>query len=880
MNGPGKSQGTHGKTQDLLASPSPSAARSAKRFKIFQNYVLTEAVENQPVQRLLVGSLIAFDAVLSRADLIRSLQKYDEWVYEGGQLAVSWSNGRLTHRRVLSGFTAVCWNALSENYYAWNAEILALAKAFKIYSKTNGTVEQVLEEILLCGRHWTSLVLPPLLSQHLEGVLPLAAVSDQTWRRRYKSVSADILKTGLDNISDDFADALFQASVQTSSKGGEWFLASLKGVFRGCTGDGINLSNARARDQLMENLKHLYPEAIQAGSAGLLLFGWINDMLLHGSVRVAKPAIQTLKNYVGVAAKPLLQGMMACGIDPTNIEEPDWRAIYEAALAISSEGSVQILSPALASFHRFLVRALDVDPLESALLREFETAPMANVVWPHEFDLAYQLLKNCPLEERLQSQCVVLFSLLRRTNLRRSEIAGLRLGSLRFQDNCVLIDVSPKRGHKSLKSAAARRTVEVTEQDARDILRAWLERRRAEAAVNDDLLFADPHRPQLLYKMGQSYRLVMSALKTATGDPNVTWHTCRHTYASERTSAVLMSKTSSSVSPLHVLQHGMGHANLSTTVQTYFHLYEDPIRSHLNAEILGQVTSRVLEIWTGTRAATLRQCKRRNGSANDEFVLEALKNSHNLPQNVSSEILIPDQSSRTALTIDAAQMTVLQMAQILSDIQRRINPRGICSANCIAPDVLYRVCELIVDRELASKTDEQTAQLISDAASELNKLDFSRMDWPLWSGLLKRLDQKDLIQRKKLASAWSDHGRPEGLALAFPEDVVPLIELLAEAKFPAQKLRLRIAKPMNGTLSDACFIKLQQRIRLAVGDPLNEEVAIEYVAQRSGRATAYLVPLTQGFSGTKAPPAVVDAKSLYASMYAFVISERLKIHDD
>jgi len=864
---------------EYFVAPAPVASE-IRWFERFQQHVRKGSWGEIPASAQVVACMIAFDGGWTAARLSRTMAIDSEWRDMDGELSVSWTEGERVERRILSHFTRACWYRVRSETEDWRSQVVwsesaeLVAKLWKEACGSSGTHQEIMRDLLAGGLAWVSHVLPPILSEHLHGRLSLAALSHHAWMRQF-GVKPPTEAT-VDRSQDEKAINLSEEIIFTEARSSEWILAQLKQSVSEVAGPTAGLSNDRARKQLLVNLEFVRRELHAAGSPGLLLFGWVEDLALHGSARKEKPAINTIFNYLRVAGPALMRGMNSMEFDPIEADSQNWSALYEAARASASLDTHKTLVPALYSFHRYVVRTLDVDPVQFEDADEHPEVPAANVVWPNEFQEAFQILEDMPLKSRTAAQSKTLLALLRTSPLRRTEIFCLRLNSLHFGAEAILVNVASKPGHTSLKSKAAARSFEISTPQARELLVAWTERRRQEAAGGDDLLFGDPDDPKRLCEMGASYAAVITALKQATGDREVSFHTCRHTNASASICSALIAGTEPSIFPLVQIQRRIGHSNLITTFLTYFHLYERPMRHHLDQALAQQVTSADLNRWTGIPAPTLRKWKSRGGLCPSAWITKACW--HAFPPTDTSSLPPPAEvrpvNGRSVPLID---LTVSQIVRILGHIQSGMSADGICSANSITPESLIVIFSHVVRMRGDGPIDLNADDLAPAAAAALQALDLSRLDWPRWKVLVRHSDTRPVAGRGELVDCWRAHGGGDGLDVCDPEAVLELLQALAKSAFESRHFRLRISRGQEWSSTWTADTKREHRIALVLADVFGAEVPIEMVKPRRGRPFAYLVPLTKAHPSATVPPAVVDSKSLSACMFSVSILKEVAV---
>lgn len=858
-------------TSDVLYAPAANAAPLAAHFERLQQFVLRSGFEVLPVQQLMIGCLVAFDSIPKLEDLSKVLVRVNKWSDELGGVSVAWVSGDRLHRRVLSELTSRCWRSLPRHSFDWKLEVAAFASAYRNHIRSLACMDEFLADIFKWSRAWHDLHLPPLLAAHLSGELPLNCLSDLAWKRQFNNSTAQAPADDTDQMESTFLELLAPQSIEQRKTSGEWFVARLKLAFDGCTGAGVNLSNARSRQKLIRNLDAMRLEMHGVGVRELLLYGWLIDMLRHGSARRERPAIRTLYLYIHAASDRLLQAMKEFDGDLHEIDAEDWMSIY--ASAQQKPRTAPVLAAALMCFHRFLVRFLGVEPLSGRHFGEADRPAPANCVWPHEFAATRLIIDEATAHERVKAQSLVMLSLLEHTSLRKAEIDGLRLCSVQRGDGRVWITVAPRRGSKSLKSAAARRLLAVTDPAACAVIVGWFNQRRMENASANDLLFGDPHLVDRLFAPGDCYRLLLRSLKAATGDPSVVLHSCRHGFASRAIAEALKPGTFHQISQISLTQQMMGHASVSTTVQTYFHQYERALRMWVDGRVYSNASSFALSRWEGCTAAAIRKRRSRN--------TEAL--CARLPLICERQAVrrLDERLVQLPSEVHTESITAHAIRRILVDVQRGLAPDSICSRNSCPESFLLLVASSIKPGGQAGGGEKQSfTDRVAAARESLAHLDFSRLSEARWHAFLSKSNSLDEVTLQGLVSNWSKYGSKFGLCLTEPDSSAELLVLMRDAGFTAGRMLIRSAARDRTDLAvDADEQKKWAQIQVKIKESFRASIRVEQVNPRGGRPSRYLFPLTQ-VCETSPPPAYVDAKSLVAAMACITLSFSMRGSND
>jgi hypothetical protein len=876
--------GFNDETTDLLFAPPEDASHRSARFGHFINSVLAgKAVQTLPLDKLLVACLIGFEAIPSKAALIECLEKRAHWENTTRGLFASWSVGGVLHRRQLSVFTSLVNSELKDTEINWKVLLPGFNRSLgALYDFGEPVpIDERIDRLIADSMGWLCLRVPPALGAHVLGHMHMTALPDAIWRRQFGQtmpIHAPLIK----QEEEIFQRVVERSEFQSASGTGNWFVQALKTAFDGCTGAGVNLSNARAKRRLVTQLDAISKNLEEVGLHEVLLLGWLLDLLRHGSARKKKPAIRTIYLYFSTAATLIQTTLRAASADPLEMNATQWSAFYESILASPHQGQVP---PALASFHRFMVRSFDVEPLYGVFgQHEAEAMPEASMVWPEEFERAYEIIGRLSSDERAIGQARIWLRLLQHTSLRRWEVFGLRRRHLNTPDGVLTIEISPRRGDKDPKSPASRRPAVISDPSAMHEVLTWDQRRKEESAVQDDLLFGDPHTVGL-YRAGYCYCLLSQGLKMATHDPDICVHGCRHGYASREVLAASLPSAPNGISRLDQIKVAMGHQSLGTTLRTYAHQYEYALRAWVDHDIeqSQSLTSTVVSTWTGNSKLFWRTKKSR-AKLGTAVYWDALTTNCNESAEVQA---LPDVNSDThesspkeAAGPACQTPTLAATRKVATDLMNiELTDRSVCSRSGVTAHDLQCICRGVV--QIVQKFSKEVPAvavepLVSDARLALVKFRFDprRLNWDCWARFLNCASSLARSERELLLRAWRDQRRHGVISLEDPHEARPVLQLLQSSNFPVGKLRMRAVRSDMADLARAADAKeIIASASTLFRDVFSATLEIEEVAPRRGRPNNYLLPLTS-FPRSRGLPvasALADSKSLDAAIFCVAL---------
>ncbi len=852
--------------QDILISHTAETASAVARFDRFVAAVASQglAFRSLVACERLIACVIAFDASCT-ADLKPILQALRDPLHLSDGYYASWKYGEEIRRVKLCALTL----AVREQVPTWDVSWEDLIDHF---SRTSGNIypfgaltriDGRLDTMFADRMAWCFLHLPMPLVSHVLGISRLTLLPDSAWLRRFgipvpePEVGSDS-DIGLEPVEEAVTEILYGGQSQLSAA---WFVNELVNICAGLTDPGVSMSDAGAWTELSRRLTSLAAKLDMAGPTEALLLGWALDIATFGTARKKKPRVKTLANYLRSGVQRIRDALRESGQHPLSLTDQSWNELF---LAIEESGQHdQTLRPALASFQRYLVRSIDAAPIPRlwSVHTEVDT-PKASVIWAHEFEKLGRVLDQMTPDPRIRDQLTVWTALLRTTTLRFGELAGLQMKSVQLGESTLEIQVAPHRGHRPLKTAAARRIVAIQDPHATKVIREWFERRRLEGADTVDYLFGAPADRRQLYRLGASYRIFSGALKLATSDPAMTIHGTRHAFLSRAAEdALLVIEVGEQVNPLHRLAVLAGHEHEHTTLRTYIHLFEAPLRHFTDRAVQRHLKHHSdVARWLGLKADTVRQRNhRRRGGVWSPWVDIEKRFLHPSPSLVDPA----DSSDPPEVGIRVRPIARFkQFVQVAKDLLDGHSEIETGARNSIDLQAVSRVRDSIVATALAS--DARRADLVSLSA----RLNFSRLTRGKWDATVRTLEQPEA--RSALGALWPAL-RGAGIDLEMAStSLLPALEILRACGFSAPQFVLRYV-PVNGASSPMPppSMKAARTFSTAFG----ATPQIESVSDRRSRSPAYLLlhtdPPHRGESVTAsyrglAPPARSDIASLRA----------------
>jgi integrase len=748
-----------------------------------------EALRHEEPAFLLL-SLVAFDAIVTEADLESAWCAFPTLYRDGESVCLEWcsANGG-QDRRILSPVTVLSWSAQGrrEARLAHAVETLMSRLSVGIDPPTRRIRTEVprsFQQLLDWTRHALLSSLSGDLFAHVSGGDPLTAVPRSCLARQRRRLAlrveppVDILASDA-NSTMVLMDAL---RLGESDRGA----ALVDQIRDACRPDPDEPNVVAQRRRMLADLLALAPGCAAAGFWASLLLLWTIDLVRSGTRRKSPVSPYTSEVYVALTIIRLWRALRE--LSPDLLAEVDLQRLYEVIIAdpgieASQRGKA---AAALTSFHEYIETLLDVPPLRRALDAEVPVlSPRANVVWPHEMHWILDRLAEASGDDRLARQLEAVVALLMGACLRMQDAWHIHVFGVQPFDNVVVVAIDPLPSAGSGKSVAARRQVEIHEPRCRALLSRWHERRLAEGALSRDLLFGDPGEPRRAWRAGATEFLLNRWLKAATGDADIGTHTLRHSFASLTRHAL----ADEDQRGLDQLSARAGHAATRTTLVNYVHLFEASLRQQLDRSIhcLRLIEMQVCRL-SATRPGWLRKRWQRSASDPVGIAWAAIEES-------AARIDMPDvagdlafESPRAPETARSPIWSFDSVLQCLADLAKERSPDQVRLRRGIS-DEQWRSLEGSVQswRDTAPADARRWAEPASDEHLPWSE-GFTRIGHEKLAPVLRSLQQTtDPNILRPVCTAWRQLLHGCYLSLAQVAAALPLLQWLADAGVrPAQ----------------------------------------------------------------------------------------------
>ena len=790
------------KPAGLFIVPTRAAQAGRERFAQF----LESAVRELPLVSdplvALVGALLVFEAPGSPADLPPMIRASLSLDLNSEPTLIYWSRNRMLHCRELSAQTRAILARLTDKASPYDGILHRACDQLAHWypAPANANPSELIAWIVNDGIAWLSNELNQPLVADIFGaqrIEPLPAAVIDRARGSPNVVSVD----SVDRRPGDALETLstYVETGQLLNDGKEigcWLIDDLLSALTERSRRPKVRRRAEA-DVVIRALARSARRLLEAGPAASFVYSFVLFMLSEGTARTTNGNLDTVRRYSRNLAHDLHRALVARRRNPLDLEEFDWLSVIRA---LCGSEPTEERRKAVSALLKFLRAHAGIDVHATAVEPHTTRNVHANVVWHHELVAALQMLSRAEPDERLRMQVRTIYDVARRAPVRFSEIILLEVRNVQVftmgDHEYVGVELATRRG----KTAAARRTVMLGKAAECDSLVQWLRRREAEGAQPDELLFADPHRPERLYRLGRVAQLVHGLLKFATGDSDVSFHTLRHTVLTSQIRQVLESRPHGDADALHVIAARAGHLQPATSLETYFHLPWRALRLQIDASIAPLLShARVRRAWQGAALA---------GGWADSLPALPLLAADGLDQ------ALPPDASNGKHCRTAESLTLEQTRHVLGDVCAGCTPAQVMSRNSLSENDLTRLCVAAdpVANALTGGTPakglgferRETVQLLSELAQSLKRVpaDFSEPLLEVHANLWSKLDTVTSIQ-KAAVLAWTKCYAGGRIALRQPAEYEPLLKFLAAANVPASHLAIRTAQRQPGKVSRA-----------------------------------------------------------------------------
>lgn len=540
-----------------------------------------------------------------------------------GRAALEWEAVDPPHleRRYLSPLTVMAWSGSVSSLDAatrrWSSDLIQILRSSHVFADKSDPIK----ELTLDFESWCNQHFPASLVAHACRVFCLSAIPREAWARKQTGMTIK------DQDPDDGVDTVYECGATSS----------LLDVAEDAAGSTINMAVLNMtldimREERQNEIDGLTKRRWAHGFTGLgarllsadprtaVLVAWAAHICENGTTQTPNPAASTVSRYIACALLKLGRAISDLPDSPFNWRTEQLQPLYATLVAEEAPSNRAVMSAALASFHQFLTEWFDLEPLAQSFLgnARTESRVQANVIWPHEIQWCMSTASQCA-DARMGLYSQAILAIAGNTPVRRMELMRLRIRNVKFvtgnDGRGAEIEIARDARRGRLKSIDSQRRLSLREPVALAVVQKLVDFRRSEGAPDSAFLFGDPGDDAQRYRPSSSENYVNALLKCATGQRSIRLHTLRHTAISNAVYLSWLSSPTADVSPLEMIAAMAGHASPATTLRSYSHLYEEPLRKWLDDPICekSQLTTTEWANILGIRPNTLAQRVRRTG---------------------------------------------------------------------------------------------------------------------------------------------------------------------------------------------------------------------------------------------------------------------------
>ncbi len=859
---------------------SAALTSSVQKFEVFQKLVLERGMKELPPVGCVLACLLAFDSLASPQDLERAYEASKLAERWDGRVRIAWVDEGRIDARYLSDMTVVAH--MGNDKWPPYADVAQEVERFAVLHLGSHTT---LLGIVESGAMWLQLHLAPVLFGHVLKTAPMAGLGASVLARER---TGRALLTGGSNPPINERRTIDRISARTieaamlgrspSVFGGARFLAELSIALRPPTKG----SNAAKRATVLDKLSGLVVKLDSEDEVVAAIFAYALDLLANGTWGKRELAPGTPAHYVGSFAEKFRNQMI--GQRFQTIKEKDYALIYTAIL--DSDGHVApYLHAGLKGFHRFLRQWLDVPKLPKDIFGAADAVVEANVIWPHELDRVFGWLQDAP-KSRLVLQLEVALAIAVHGMIRIAELQLLRIKNIIQHKELIEIEISREIRDGREKSKEGRRRLTVADGFAREKIDAWLARRTVESATKENYLFGDPVDPSRVAYRGHMQVWLNKLLKAATGDTEVSFHTLRHTRATNRAADFLCSPNNGEVSELDLLANEAGHAGGHTTCRYYVHRFENALRLSVDRALSTRTLPyAAFEAWSGLSQATLRQRvsrERKRSSPLGTLWESVAQRAMRVQLKCRDDGLKYEDPVNPLVVLVPEALQFRQVVGALSDVACRQPLTAAELRNDLSRDELGAILE--ATGRFAGHHGERILGLPDFVAAGVDALrdssgrrlgltpDFRRTRQVRWRNLAKAVSRSDKDQLQTALHFWRAGLQSRHLAVRAGHGLGQFLALIKHAGIPAGQLSLFWAPPSSDESESLCHLNdVQATSRATFGS----SISVRRKSFRAGRPVVWLV-VSSSVGDKKAEGSANSMVGLHCVLFAAHIWQSLQ----
>lgn len=282
--------------------------------------------------------------------------------------------------------------------------------------------------------------------------------------------------------------------------------------------ESVRISNA-LQDELRPRLES--NDMAKSAPWAWLVLSWMYNLLRFGGKYKKRLRLTTIKSYINYIAGPFLQEFSGCA--PKRMDNLDWAE----KLNIVAEQIISTKKAYVLYFADFLIQS---DLVTNLCLSDLDIPSVAhqvnaNLITQHEADKIIEACEHINTPTSKLAKLCFCFGFY--SGLRRGEVGGLQFSDITyFGPHYCNLHVRPNR-YRELKSSESSRNLPLDSlwpSQHLEYLQEYLEVMKTKFTQAKSLIFKNST------ELNQAFSLLTEIMKTITGEPELRFHHCRHSF--------------------------------------------------------------------------------------------------------------------------------------------------------------------------------------------------------------------------------------------------------------------------------------------------------------------------------------------------------------